>query len=137
METDFEIYDVIKWKTNNFNIHVAYISRSKSNQTMKLGQLIEYNDRNISLQKSCRKWGRETSSRPPFVFWKVFCKLKAVITLVSIGNTMKENYLKFNFRLLIQRYAQFWFFRKGSGTSFSTTFCVRFFKKNISHAILY
>ena len=31
-----------------------------------------------------------------------------------------------NIRLLIQRYAQFWFFTKGSGSSFSTTFCVYF-----------
>ena len=30
---------------------------------------------------------------------------------------------------MIQRYARFWFFRKGSVTSFYTTFCVWFFKK--------
>ena len=41
------------------------------------------------------------------------------------------------FRLLIQRYAQFWFFRKGSGTSFSIIFCVLFFKKNNSYLIIY
>ena len=39
---------------------------------MKFGQLIEYNKRNIFLQKSCRKWGRETSSRPLFGFYKSF-----------------------------------------------------------------
>ena len=49
---------------------LANISRSKSNQTMKLGQLIEYNKRNIVLQKLTRKWGRETSFRPLFIFWK-------------------------------------------------------------------
>ena len=38
-----------------------------------------------------------------------------------------------NFRLLNQRYAQFWLFRKMSGNSFSTTFYVWFFKKNVSH----
>ena len=38
---------------------------------------------------------------------------------------------------MIQRYAQFWFFRKGSGNNLSTTLCVWFFKKNISHVILY
>ena len=32
-------------------------------------------------------------------------------------------------RLLTQSYAQFRLFRKGSGTSFSTIFCVWFFKK--------
>ena len=37
---------------------------------MKLGQLIEYNKRNIFLQKLCGKWGRETSPSPLFTFWK-------------------------------------------------------------------
>ena len=38
-------------------IHVLLnISRSKGNQTMKFGQLIEYNMRNISLKKSYTKW---------------------------------------------------------------------------------
>ena len=31
------------------------ISQSKVNQTMKFGQVIEYNMRNIFLQKICRK----------------------------------------------------------------------------------
>ena len=44
------------------------ISQSKGNQTMKFGLLIEYNKRNVFLKKSCRKQGRETSSKPHFVF---------------------------------------------------------------------
>ena len=48
---------------------------------MKVGQLIEYPQKNIFLLKLCRKWGRETSFRPPFVFLKSFvlekCKLSA------------------------------------------------------------
>ena len=35
---------------------------------MKLGQLIEYNKRNNVLQKLYRKWGKETSYRPLFIF---------------------------------------------------------------------
>ena len=38
------------------------ISRSKGNQTMKIGQLIEFNIGNIFLKKSCTKFGRETSA---------------------------------------------------------------------------
>ena len=38
------------------------ISQSKSNQTMKFGQLIEYGKKKIFLQKSCRKLGIKTSS---------------------------------------------------------------------------
>ena len=43
---------------------MANISKSKGNQSMKFGQLIEYNKRNIFFQKLCRKWGKETSCRP-------------------------------------------------------------------------
>ena len=39
------------------------ISRSKGNETMKFGQLIEYNIRNIFLEKSYTKCGGETSPR--------------------------------------------------------------------------
>ena len=45
------------------------ISRSKGNQAMKFGQLIEHK-RNFFLQTSCRNYGKETSSRPLFVFQK-------------------------------------------------------------------
>ena len=46
-------------------IHILpNISRSKNNQTMKFGRLIEYNMRNIFLEKSYAKCGQETISRP-------------------------------------------------------------------------
>ena len=48
-------------------IHIfRNISQSKGNQTMKFGQLMEYNKRNIFLQKMCRKCGGETIPRPFF-----------------------------------------------------------------------
>ena len=43
-------------------IHILHnISWSKRKQTVKFGQLVEYNNRNIFLQEPCRKWGGETS----------------------------------------------------------------------------
>ena len=39
------------WETSNDNTRITNISRNKDNQTMKSGQLIEYNMRNISLEK--------------------------------------------------------------------------------------
>ena len=55
-----------------------------------------------------------------------------VCSLVSIHfDSSHLTYNKKNFRLLIQRYARFWFFWKGSRNSFSTTFCVWFFKIKI------
>ena len=53
---------------------MSNISRSKDNQTMKFGQLIECNMRNIFLEKSYSKCG-ETSPKP---FSK---KLKLTISL--------------------------------------------------------
>ena len=43
---------------------LSNISRSKGDQTIKFGQLIEDNMRNIFLQKSCTKCGGETIPRP-------------------------------------------------------------------------
>ena len=40
------------------------ISRTKGNQTMKVGQLIKDNTRNIFLEKSYTNCGGETSPRP-------------------------------------------------------------------------
>ena len=48
------------------------ISQRRVNKTMKLGQLIKDNTRNTFLQKSCRKWSMEASSRPLFVFQTSF-----------------------------------------------------------------
>ena len=46
-------------------IHIlCNISRSKGNQTVKFGQLIEYNMRNILLKKSYTKCGGKTNPRP-------------------------------------------------------------------------
>ena len=59
-----------------FIIHILLnISRGKANQTMKFGQLIEYNMRKNFLQKSYTQYGGEASPRP---FYK---KLKISISL--------------------------------------------------------
>ena len=39
------------------------VSRSKGNQTMKFGPLIEYKIRNISLEKPCKRGGEIISRR--------------------------------------------------------------------------
>ena len=50
-------------------IHILpNISINKGNQTMKFDQLIKQIVKNIFLQNSCRKLGRETSPRPLFAF---------------------------------------------------------------------
>ena len=52
---NFKIFDVSLGK-KTITIHtLPNISRKESNQTIKFGQSIQYNMRNIFLQKSCRK----------------------------------------------------------------------------------
>ena len=51
-------------QTTAIRILPPNFSRSKCNQTIKFGQLIEYDKRSNFLSKSYRKWDRETSSRP-------------------------------------------------------------------------
>ena len=48
-------------------IHILpNISRSKGNQTIRYGQLVEYNNKKIFLERPFTKCGGETSPRPFF-----------------------------------------------------------------------
>ena len=120
----FKIYDVTTWLTSSYNMYMLIISRSKGNEGIKFGQLIEYK-KYFFYQKSRTKLARETSSKPLFVFLKASYEIKA--------NGLQPS----NFRQLIQRCVQFLFFRKGPGFNFPTTFCVWFFKKNVSYFMFY
>ena len=62
-------------QTNTIHIF-PNISRSKSNETMILGQLIEYNEKYSTL-KIMQKMRKETSSRPLTVFKKSFIRGKS------------------------------------------------------------
>ena len=65
------------------------ISRSKGNQTIKVSQLKQYKIRNIFLEKSCKKCGREIITRPfsknlklstfPDQYFKVSCSLLSLL----------------------------------------------------------
>ena len=122
------------------------ISRSEGNCAMKFRYLIDYNVKNIFLKKSCRKSGRQTSSRPLFAFSKSFIwgKIQVVSTVVLIyfgrprlGHAIKTNCITFRTDdLEICSVLIFYKIMKRSVTSFSTIFCVWFFKKNISHCLL-
>ena len=64
------------------------ISRSKHNQTMKFSQLIEYNVRNIFLEKSYTKYSGKTIPRPtskkPVLGISLFYYLSFFIHLKSL-----------------------------------------------------
>ena len=87
---------------------------------MKFGQLIEYNVRYTFLQKSGRKWGWETSSRP-LVFFKK--KLVALDFHIKCKNKLYENVNCWPRDML--------------NFDFLATFSAWFLKKYIAHALLY
>ena len=71
-------------------IHIlTNISRSKSNQAMKFGQLIEHNMRNIFLKKSYTKCGGDTIPRP---FSKIL-KLSISLHHISASNVLYSLFL--------------------------------------------
>ena len=89
------------------------ISRSKGNQTMKLGQVIEYNNINIFFKNHAQN---EVGRLVPdlFLFFKnVLYEVKSgglqlnfdIVRQFSVWHTIKTNRVKL--RLLIRRYAQF------------------------------
>ena len=59
----FKIFNVPDFTTNNYITHYPISTKVK-----KIGQLIKCSARNTFFQISCRKLGRETSSRVLFVF---------------------------------------------------------------------
>ena len=60
---DLKIYGVTTSKTNNCNTNYANISRNKHNQSMKFGQLIDYNTEKNFLEKSYIQSGGKTIAR--------------------------------------------------------------------------
>ena len=53
----FGLSTTIKYITTN---KLPDIFKNRGNRAIRFDQLIEYNVRNIFLQKSCRKWGKKT-----------------------------------------------------------------------------
>ena len=91
--------------------------------------------RNILLQKSCTKWGRET------VLKKLYMRQEqAVSNLVSINfSNLRVGHNKdtvWNFSHLVQRYAQFRFLEKGMPIISPSNFVYDFQEKHFSCYIL-
>ena len=105
------------------------ISRTKNNQAMKFGQLINYNMRNIFLNKSWRKCAGETIPRPlvqqPRVLYNLFyCMPK--LRLSQYIKTKLQTTLKL-----------FWKIKRGLETSLPASFSAWFLKKNIPIVMFY
>ena len=124
-KVNFKIQDVTGWEKIITLQILPNISGTKGNKVTEIGELIEYNVRSIFIQKSCRKWGRETSNRPLFGFKKALWQEQVVNTLVltcfgrpRLGHTIKT----FQTGNLEVCSILIFFFINGSRTSFSTIF---------------
>ena len=64
--------------------YLPNIARSKGSKTIKLGHLLEYNMRNIFVEKSYTKCGGENSTRPYFKKLELNISLDQVLYGLSI-----------------------------------------------------
>ena len=132
-DVNFNIYEITTWLT----IHIlSYISRSKGNQTMKVVQLIENNKRNIFLQKSYAKWGRETSPEFSLFFEKTLYQVKASslsLILLSFDSRQLSNKNKLYKTLCYwsRNMINFEFLEKSLGMVCSYTFFVYDFSRKM------
>ena len=105
---------------------------------MKFGQLIEYNKRNVFLQKSCKKWGSEASSTLFFFFflkknfkWGKSKSSSAWIQHISIAFNLAYNKNKLYKTLdyWSRDILNFHFLKKDLGIVFSIHFVYDFSRK--------
>ena len=110
------------------------ISRRKGNQTMKFGQLIEYNMRNTFLEKSYIKCGWETIQKLFFFFFFKF-KIEHISVLTSLFSLYAEDYWNL-LKLTCKSFAltsnkTFLKNKMMSGASLPASFSTLFLKENI------
>ena len=101
-------------------IHILFnISSSQCNQAMKIGQLIEYNIRNIFIEKLYTKYGGEASPRPFHknqnwtYLWTNSLKCYKVCFYCMFKSKVYQNIFKLKCRTLVFiLYKAFFFFFK-------------------------
>ena len=97
---------------------------------MKFGKLIKYNERNIFLQKSCRKWGSETTSRPRFIRGKSKWPpawLQYISIALNLAYSKNKQYKTLHY--WSRDIVNFDFLEKGLGISFPSHFVYDFSRK--------
>ena len=93
------------------------------NKTIKLGLLMEYNQKNIFLQKSCRKLGTEISSRSLLIYLNGGRASGLRFKPYKMVNYSSRDILNFDFS------------EKGLGTISPSHFVYDLFKKSVSPVI--
>ena len=107
---------------------LSNISRSKNNQAIKFGQLIECKMRNIYFEKSYTKYGGETSPRAFYKNRKLSIYLDQQSEMLYFFFIIWPKYMKT--KVLLTTYfhlIQSFYKKKKSGTSFSALFLQKIF----------
>ena len=100
-KVNFKIYDVIISKKIIAIQILPNISRSKNNQTIRFGQLIEYNMRKIYFEELYTKCGAGTSSRPSSYLCINSLKIHIVCTLLYVQVNDNQNILNIRWWVLV------------------------------------
>ena len=134
----------LDYRTISTNI-LPNISRNKVNQALKYGQSIEYNTRNIFLEKSYIKCGGETISGPlskkkkknkiQLISGSVVLSFIQFVFLVYHVNGHR-NILKLSCRTLAFTSHKAFLKKQRSGASLPFLFSAWFLKKNICYILL-
>ena len=136
------ILNFVKWNLDNKQLHIlANISRNKDNQAITIGQLIEYNMRNIFLEKSYGKSGSKPISKTfskkskwAYPWTKSFMQLVFIVFQVEDYRSI----LKLSCRpLAFTSYKASLKNKKRSETSLPASFSEWFLKKIIPIVMLY
>ena len=128
-------------------IHILFnISSSQCNQAMKIGQLIEYNIRNIFIEKLYTKYGGEASPRPFHknqnwtYLWTNSLKCYKVCFYCMFKSKVYQNIFKLKCRTLVFiLYKAFFFLKKKKmiwNSSSCLAFCMTLEEKYFSSYIL-
>ena len=130
LKINFKVYDVINLKRSNYNKHISRYLKIKDNQTMTFRQLVEYMVKDIFLWKSCRKWGREISTRQTSFY---FLKSKWSAPLIYFGSPRLKHTITTNCINLetidSEIFPLFWFFKRVRDYLLHHILCMIFSRK--------
>ena len=114
-------------------IHILFnISSSQCNQAMKIGQLIEYNTRNIFIEKLYTKYGGEGSPRPFHknqnwtYLWTNSLKCYKVCFYCMFKSKVYQNIFKLKCRTLVFILYKAFFFLKKKKKIWNSYSCLAF-----------
>ena len=126
-QVNFKFYDVTAWLTNNCKHILPNISRNKSNQTIKFGQLIEYNRDMFLLKNNAQNVVEKFVPDPFFKNWNwVYLWIKSfIVCFYCMPSWGLSKYIETKLQVACFYFIlSFFLNKKMSGTSLLPSFSV-------------